>query len=70
MFEVQRFLILLFPYILCTTLSALIIWGEDWRAYAKPLFLYSVVAAITQTLSYQMQNEAIRFPLEIETFAN
>ena len=65
MLEVQRFLILIFPYIVCTTLSALIIWGEDWRAYAKPLFLYSVVAAITQTLSYQMQNEAIRFPLEI-----
>lgn len=65
MLEVQRFLILIFPYIVCTTLSALIIWGEDWRAYAKPLLLYSIVAAITQTLSYQMQNEAIRFPLEI-----
>lgn len=67
MLEVQRFLFLVFPYVLCTTLSALIIWGEDWRAYAKSILLYSIVAAITQTLSYQIPNEAIRFPLEIIT---
>lgn len=65
MLEVQRFLFLIFPYVLCTTLAALILWGEDWRSYAKPLLLYSIVAGTTQTLSYQIQYEAIRFPLEI-----
>ncbi|WP_054693343.1 hypothetical protein [Syntrophomonas palmitatica] len=65
MLEVQRFLYLIFPYVFCTTISALIIWNEDWRKNGKQLLIYSVLAGITQTMSYQINNEAIRFPLEI-----
>ncbi len=63
--ELHRAFFRMFTYVLCTTISALIIWDEDWRQSFKQLIVYSILASLTHAISYQINNEAIRFPLEI-----
>lgn len=65
--EVYRFLLLVFPYVFCTTFAALIIWGEDLKKLFPKFVIYTVIAAIVQTLTYQIHMEAIRFIFEVVT---
>jgi len=64
--EMSWFLFVIFPFVLCTTLAALILWGVNLKATAARLSVYASVAGVTQTLSYyQIHLELIRFSLEI-----
>lgn len=63
--ELSRFGFLVFPYVFCTTLAALIIWGEDLQKLFPKFIIYVVIAAIVQTATYQIHIEAIRFILEV-----
>lgn len=49
--EFERFLFVNFPYVVCTTLAAFILWGEDLKRYFIRFILYSVLAALAQTIS-------------------
>ncbi|MGE5392077.1 MAG: GHKL domain-containing protein [Deltaproteobacteria bacterium] len=67
--EIQRFLFLILPYVICTTLAAFIIWGEDIRLYFDRFFIYALLAALAQTLTNQITTQAnlevIRFIVEV-----
>lgn len=63
--EVKRYLIIALPYTLCSTLAAFIIWGEDVRKYLLQFLAFILIASATQTATYQVGDEAVRFPLEV-----
>lgn len=63
--EILRFLFLVLPYVFCSTLAALIIWGENIRKLFPRLIIYSLLASITQTFTYQISLRDIQFLLEI-----
>lgn len=63
--EILRYLLLVWPYVFCTTVAAMIIWGEDIRKLFPRLIVYSLLASLTQTLTYQIHLSEIRFPLEV-----
>lgn len=60
-----RFVFLVFPYVLCTTLAALLLCGEDVKKHLSRFFLYCLIASLTQTLTYEISNEILRFIVEI-----
>lgn len=66
-FEIKRYFILVLPYVFATTLAALLLWGEDLKKYLRPLIIFSLVSSLTQTLTYQVHLESIRFLLEVAT---
>jgi len=63
--EILRYLLLVLPYVFCTTLASLIIWGEDIRRIFPRLIIYSLLASLTQTLTYQISLSEIQFLLEV-----
>jgi len=64
--EFERFLFLIFPYVLCTTLAAFIIWGEDVKKHVPRLVIYSLLAGSAQLLTdYIRELEVIRFIIEV-----
>jgi two-component system sensor histidine kinase AgrC len=63
--ELARLLLGSFPYVLCTTLAALILWGENIRIYYPKLILYSVLASIAQSLTYYIEIEQLRIIIEV-----
>ncbi|MCX5780532.1 MAG: Spo0B domain-containing protein [Firmicutes bacterium] len=65
--EIDRFFILVFPFVICTTWAALLLWGENLKRLFWRFVVYSFMAGITQTLTYQIHLELIRFLMEILT---
>lgn len=65
--EIKRYFILVLPYVFATTLSALLFWGEDVKKFLRPLVVYTVLSSLTQTLTYQVHVESIRYLLEVLT---
>jgi len=69
--EFERFLLVNFSYVICTTLAALIIWGEEVREYLTRLIIYALLAALAQALTMQISTranlEVVRFMVEIVT---
>jgi two-component system sensor histidine kinase AgrC len=65
--EIDRFFILVFPFVICTIGAALLLWGESLKRLLWRLVVYSVIAGITQTLTYQIHVELLRFIIEILT---
>ncbi len=63
--EILRYLLLVLPYVFFTTLAALIIWGEDMKKWWPRLTAYSLIASLTQTLTYQVDLWQLQFPLEV-----
>lgn len=63
--ELKRYLLLVVPYVLSSTLAALIIWGEDIKEYLPRLLVFTLLSSATQTATYIVPNEALRFPLEV-----
>lgn len=63
--EIYRFLFLVFPYVICTTLAAVIIWKEDIKLLLPKILIYSLLASLIQTLTYQIHFEAVRFIVEL-----
>lgn len=63
--EINRFLFLVFPYVLCTTLAAFILWAEDVKKQLPRFAIYIITAAFAQTLTYQIHHEAARFIVEV-----
>lgn len=62
---IQRFFIQVIPYVACSTIAALIIWGEDIRSIRRLLIWFIVLSSAAQTATYLTHIELIRFPLEI-----
>ncbi len=63
--EILRFLLLVLPYVLFTTVAALLIWGEDIKRLWPRLLVYALLASLTQTLTYQVENWSLQFPAEV-----
>ena len=64
--EIDWFLIVILPFVLCTTWAALLLWRENLQQHFSRLLFYSVIASIIQTITYyQLHIELIRFLLEI-----
>ncbi len=63
--EILRYLFMALPYTFCSTLSALILFGEDIRKLFPRLTLFSLLAGLTQTLSCQFEQAQIQFLLEV-----
>ncbi|HWP96858.1 MAG TPA: GHKL domain-containing protein [Syntrophomonadaceae bacterium] len=63
--ELKRYLFLIFPYVMCSTLAALIIWGEDVKKHLPRLLIFALLSSATQNATYLVHNEALRFPLEV-----
>ncbi|MEQ8176600.1 MAG: GHKL domain-containing protein, partial [Syntrophomonadaceae bacterium] len=65
LFELQRLVLMVIPYVLCSTIAALIIWGEKVKDILPRLLLFTLLSSITQTATYQISIELYRFPLEV-----
>ena len=63
--ELSRLLFGMFPYVLCTTLAAIILWSENIRTYYLQLILYSIFASIAQTTTYYIEIESLRIIIEL-----
>ncbi|MEN6390061.1 MAG: GHKL domain-containing protein [Syntrophomonas sp.] len=63
--ELQRLVFMVIPYVLCSTVAALIIWGEKLKDILPRLLLFTLLSSITQTATYQISIELYRFPLEV-----
>lgn len=61
----ELFIFGILPYVLFTTLAALILWGENIRTYYPQLLLYAVCASIMQTFTYYITIEQLRVVIEI-----
>lgn len=65
--ELSHLLFAMFPYVLCTTLAAIILWSENVRTYLPQLILYSIFASIAQTATYYIEIESLRVIIELIT---
>lgn len=63
--ELQRLVFIVIPYVICSTIAALIIWGENVKDYPARLLIFTLLSSITQTATYQISVEIYRFPLEV-----
>lgn len=63
--EIQRCFILVLPYVFSTTLAAFLLWGEDLRKHFRLFVIFTIVSSLTQTLTYQIHLESIRFLCEV-----
>lgn len=67
--EIERFLFVNLVYVICTTLAAFIIWGEDVRRYFTRFLLYVLLASLAQSLTSQLafkgNLEVLRFIIEV-----
>lgn len=63
--ELSRLLLGMFPYVLGTTLAAIILWSDNVRIYLPQLILYSILAAIAQTATYRIEIESLRVTIEL-----
>lgn len=63
--EMQRLVFMVIPYVICSTIAALIIWGEKVKDHLPRLLVFTLLSSITQTATYQVSIELYRFPLEV-----
>lgn len=63
--ELQRLLFMVIPYVICSTIAALIIWEEDIKKLLPRLLIFTLLSSITQTATYLISIELYRFPLEV-----
>ncbi len=63
--EILRYLLVVLPYVLATTLAALIIWGEDIKKLWPRLIAFALMSSFTQTLTYQIETWSLQFPVEV-----
>lgn len=66
-FEIKRFLFLIIPYVFFSTLAAFILFDEHRSMNRTKFITYVLIASISQTLTYQISDEFIRFVVEIIT---